>query len=121
MRPRQSTPFEELKERASKKHLAYIEIGEGNLNERGKAEYRAYRFINDDVFPICETKAELVERIRRKIHVMKAEFQKIPLAELTKGEWREDVAVIGLLRRYIRFNCPSSLWDNIPEFNEPTT
>ena len=120
MRPRQSTPFEELKERASKKHLAYFEIGEDNLNERGKAECRAYRIIYE-LFPFCENKADLVEHIRRQIHDMKAELQKIPLAELTKGEWREDVAVIGLLRRYIRFNCPSILWDNIPEFNEPTT
>lgn len=119
--PRQSTPFEELKESSHKHHHAYIVIGEENLNERGKAEYRAYRIINNDVFPFCENKADLVEHIRRKIHDMRAELQKIPLAELTKGEWREDVAVIGLLRKYIRFNCPSRLWDNIPEFNEPTT
>lgn len=119
--PRQSIPFEELKESARKHHYAYIVIGEENLNERGKAECRAYRIINNFIFPFCENKADLVEFFRREIYNMKAELQKIPLAELTKGEWREDVAVIDLLRKYIRFNCPSRLWDNIPEFNEPTT
>ena len=121
MAPRQSIRFEELIESASKKYFAYLTVGEENLNERGKAEFRAYRILENEAFPFCENKADLVECIRRKIHDMKAELKQIPLVELTNGAWREDVAVIGLLRKYIRFNCTSRLWDNIPEFNEPTT
>lgn len=117
--PRPYPLFEELKESVAQKYRAYNLIGEENLNERGRAEYRAYRIIHDQ-FSFCLAKGELVECIRQEIAGLKAELQKIPTGDLIHGEWREDVAVIGLLRRYIRFNCSSNLWKDIPEFHTPT-
>ena len=118
--PKEYTPFVKLAERADQMYHAYNLIGEEKLNKDGCAERRAYGIISN-AFDFADTKADIVQHLRKEIADLKAEIQKIPTEDLMKNEWSEDAAVIQLLRKYIRHNCPSSLWENIPEFNEPTT
>ena len=114
------TPFVKLAERAAEMYHAYNLIGEDKLNKDGCAERRAYGIISN-AFDFADTTADIVPHLRKAIADLKAEIQKIPTKDLMQGEGKDDVAVIDLLRRYIRFNCPDHLWKNFPEFNEPTT
>lgn len=114
------TPFVKLAERAAQMYHAYNLIGEEKLNKDGCAERRAYGIISN-AFDFADTKADIVQHLRKEIADLKAEIQKIPTEDLMKNEWSEDAAVIQLLRKYIRFNCPTHLWKNFPEFDEPTT
>lgn len=114
------TPFVVLAERAEQLYHAYNLIGEDKLNKDGCAERRAYGIINN-AFAFADIKADIVQHLRKDIADLKAEIQKIPTEDLMRGEWCEDVAVIDLLRRYVRFNCPGHLWKNFPEFEIPTT
>lgn len=118
--PREYKDFDSLRYRADEMFRAYNLIGWENLNADGCVEYRAWDTIVES-FAFAETKADIVEFIRGEIAELKAKIQSIPAEDLMNGDWREDVAVIQLLRKYIRFNCERDLWKDIPEFKSPTT
>ena len=117
--PRTYPTFEQLKDHAGQMYRAYNVIGWEKLNADGTAECRAYGIIVE-AFAFCLAKGELVECIRQDIAELKTKINMIPMAELMHGEWREEVAVIQLLRKYIRHNCERELWKDIPEFKTST-
>lgn len=117
--PRTYPTFEKLKDHAEQMYRAYNAIGWGKLNADGFAECRTYGILVD-AFMFCQDKGEFVERIRQDIAHLKNNLKKISDADIIRGEWQEDVALINLLRKYIRHNCERELWRDIPEFKTPT-
>lgn len=118
--PREYKDFDALRYRADEMYRAYNLIGWENLNADGCAEYRAWDTILES-FAFAETKAHIVEFIRDEIAELRAKIQNIPAEDMMDGGWHEDVAVIQLLRKYIRHNCERDLWKDIHEFKSPTT